>query len=165
LVWSLWLKALVLEPFRMRPRLGKTLFTATVGVGFDGFSTITNHDSTAVHATLNSSVPTIGFGMDSLNQFAAAGPNGLRASARATMRFDDLQIRRVNGDRSGTTQASLNLDLSGTSLANVNAFADSSEPGSTAYAYASAAATVLVTDKFPVGEPALNGANRSAEAG
>ena len=128
------------------------LFTATVGYASGGYPTLTNNGPTAVEATLNSSVPFGNNATDTKNQFAAAGPSGLRASARVTlsaaytgtvpseagasdigtadakMLFDDLHFRGFNGDRSGTTLASLNLDLSGTFLTNVNAFFDPYDP-------------------------------------
>lgn len=148
---------------------GQTLpprYSATVGV--DPYDTLTNKGPTAVEATLNSSVPIGMFGSDTKNQFAAAGPSGLRASARVTltasysgkvaslgdgsdvgladavMRLDDLRFRGINGDRSGTTTVPLHLDLSGTFLGNVNAFSDSA-PGSFAKAAVSEAVQVTVT--------------------
>ena len=144
------------------------LFTATVGSAQDFYPTITNQGSTAVDATLNSSVPS-GGGTDTKNQFAAAGPSGLRASPRVTlsasysglvpgladatdvgladakMQFDDL---RFVGLGLSKTQASLNLDLSGTFLTNVNAFFDMGGDPSFPYVAvgkASAAVSVSVT--------------------
>ena len=123
------------------------VFTATVGYAAAGYPTLTNKGPTAVEAALSSSVPS-GGGTDTKNEFAAAGPSGVRASARVTLsaaysgafaafggpadtgtadakaQFDDLRFRGFNGDRSGSTVASLNLDLSGTFLTNVNAFFD-----------------------------------------
>lgn len=127
------------------------LFTATVGSSQDGYPILTKQGATAVEANLDSSVPSAG-GTDTKNQFAAAGPSGVRASARVTlsaaysgaipalagpadtgtadakMQFDDLRFRGLNGDRSGSTLASLNLDLSGTFLTDVNAFFDQGDP-------------------------------------
>jgi hypothetical protein len=149
------------------------LYTATVGDGQDGYPTLTRNGPMAVEATLNSSVPVGDNATDTKNQFAAAGPSGLRASPRVTlsaaysgsipvlgdasdigfadakMQLDDVRFRGINGDRSGSTLASLNLDLSGTFLTNVNAFADPGNPamyGASARASASVSVMVSVTD-------------------
>ncbi len=145
---------------------GTPLYTATVGDGQDGYPTVTNNGPMAVEATLNSSVPVGENATDTKNQFAAAGPSGLRASPRVTlsaaysgsipalgdasdigfadakMQLDDVRFRGINGDRSGSTLASLNLDLSGTFLTDVNAFGD----GASARASASVSVMVSVTD-------------------
>ncbi|MFL5242838.1 MAG: PEP-CTERM sorting domain-containing protein, partial [Gemmataceae bacterium] len=159
------------------------LYTVTVGDGPDNYPTITKQGATAVEATLNSSIP-ITDASTTKNEFAAAGPSGLRASARVTesasfsgkfpalagasdigladakIQLDDLRFRAGLDDRSAAI-ASLNLDLSGTFLTNVNAFFD---PGGDPPIYfASARASALVALNVIVPDVNFNGSPQAQQ--
>jgi hypothetical protein len=110
------------------------VYTASVGYPTDESNPVITHQGDmSVDASYAVSVPTMGTGADTHNEFAAAGPAGLRASARTTLTLttdpgvryggsldslglaaassmiDDLRIRGGGG----TVTAPMNLDLSG----------------------------------------------------
>jgi hypothetical protein len=148
-------------------------YKAAVGYPTQGSDPqIIHQGSTPQDAMLATSVPTQGSGSDTHNDFAAAGPAGLRASSRstftlttgpeepfggsgqslglanATSEVDDLVFAGT-----GTTfTTSLNLDLSGTFATDVNAFFNTVTPGNGGAAATGASTTVrvqvVITDPF-----------------